>query len=115
MYAGTTSPMAWGETWKASANRGMSGATMYAWKKIKNVAAESTRSRRSRAAAPSMPAAEATTLSRGERGKARLADRILQLLLTDLRRLIADIDVLLRHLRPDLPHARQGVERLGDF
>src|SRR5437899_4918290 len=109
-------PMVWAETWKTAESRGMSGATMYAWKKIEKVAAASTRSRRSRSSSD-VCASVGTAAGplRGERGEAGLADRILELLLADLRRLVAHVDVLLRHLRPDLPHARKGTKRGRDL
>src|SRR5947199_2289750 len=113
MYAGTMSPMVWAEIWKTAESRGMSGATMYAWKKIKKVAAASTRSRRSRAS--SNATASLGTAARGECAEAGPADRILELLLIDRRGLVADVDVLLRHLRPDLSHARHGTKRARDL
>src|SRR6059058_2272681 len=116
MYAGTMSPMVWAEMWKTAESRGMSGATMYAWKKIKKVAAASTRSRRSRASSNATASlGTAASPLRGECAEAGLTDGILELLLADLRRLVAHVEVLLRHLRPDLPHARNGTKRARDL
>src|SRR5712691_127412 len=50
-YAGTVRPIRCTDVPNTSASRGSSGATMNAWKKIRNVAAESSRSRYSRGGA----------------------------------------------------------------